>query len=121
MAKQTLRVKGLREFQRALSKAEKDTRKMVKEELAQAGDVVREDAARRFSVYDARSASRFRVSVRQKGIFVQQSLRKKTGLRPDYGSLQMRRALLPALAENEAEIERNFERAVDRIADRVEG
>lgn len=119
--KQTLRVRGLREFQRALAKADKDTKKRVKEKLAEAGEVVRDDAARRFEPINPKSASRYRVSVRQRGIWVQQSLRKTTGLRPDYGGLQMREALLPALEENEEEIVRSFERAIDRIADELEG
>lgn len=44
-----------------------------------------------------------------------------TGRRGDYGALQMRKALLPALAENEQEVVEAFEDAMDKVADIVEG
>lgn len=47
---------------------------------------------------------------------VEQSIRKTTGKHPEYGSLQMRRALLPALMANQVEMERELERTLDRIS-----
>lgn len=116
----TLKVEGLREFQRGVSKAEKDTRKAVRERLKEVGEFVRVDAMGRLSQYDERSAEKLRLRVRQAGIFVEQSLRKTTGLRPDFGELQMSRALIPALTDNEAELLRKMEAAADDLVDVVE-
>lgn len=113
----TLRVRGYREFIRATNQAGPAARRAVREALREAAGPVREDAARRFAKYDERSAAHFRVGVTQRGVFVEQGLRKTTGLRPDYGALQMRKALLPALVSREAETERAVEHAIDRIAD----
>ena len=121
MARQgTLVVKGYREFMAACTAAQPRTRKEVRESLRKVGEVVRIDAMRRFSPISTRSAAGYRTRVRQTGIAVQQSLKKTTGKHPHYGSLQMKRALLPALAANAAETERELERALDRVADAFE-
>lgn len=117
-----VKIRGLREFIRATDRAERDTKRLVREELKEAAEPVRAEAERRFSTIDAQSAAGYAVSVRRAGlVLVLQRLRKTTGLRPDYGALQMRDALLPALAAKEGQVEHALERAVDRIADRMEG
>ena len=118
--RETFRVVGYQEFMRATARADKDTKRYVREAFRKVGDSVRLDAVQRFAQYDARSAAGYRTRVRQRGVAVEQSLRKTTGKRGDYGALQMRRALLPALAENQAATEQAFEHAVDQIADRFE-
>lgn len=115
---QALRVRGYREFQRAVARADRQTRKAVREELREVGEVVRADAQDLFSDIDATTAAGYRVVVRQRGVSVEQRLRRTTGLHPEYGALQMRRALIPAAEENEDTIEERMERALDRIADR---
>lgn len=112
-----LRVTGYREFVRACTRAEKRTRKEVRKALREVGDIVKVDARSRFSRYDEGSAAGFRTVVRQRGVSVEQSKRRVTGKRGDYGALQMRRGLEPAGDENKAEIEREMEHALDRIAD----
>ena len=67
--------------------------------------------------YDADSASGFRTRVRQRGVSVEQSKKKHGGKRPDYGALQMRRALLPALDTKQEEVVEAFSKANDRICD----
>ena len=116
---ETIRVKGYREYVRAVSKAEKSTKRVVHAKLREAGDVVREDARRRFERYDTRSASGYRIRSRVGGIFVEQSLRKTTGRHPEYGALQMRVALEPALDAKAGEVERRLEQALDELADMV--
>jgi hypothetical protein len=120
VAAETLRVRGYREFLRAANKAGPDTKKEVRSAFREVGEAIRAEAVARFSSVDARSAVGYRVAVRQRGVAVEQRRRKTTGLRPDYGALQMRRALLPALRANEAETERRMERAIDRVADHFE-
>lgn len=85
------------------------------------GDIVRDDAQGKFSAVDVRSASRYRVRVRAKGISVEQSLRKTTGRHPTYGPLQMRRALVPALNENIDRTVAELEAAMRDITDIVKG
>jgi hypothetical protein len=115
-----LRVKGYREFLRAASQAEKESKKEVRAALREAAEPVRAEAASLFSTISQRSAAGYRVRVRQRGVSVEQSLRKTTGQHPEFGALQMRRALIPALERKQGEIERRMEHAIDRIADHFE-
>lgn len=116
----TVRVEGLRELLRDTARAEKATKKAVRDELREAGEILQEEWARTFRVVDERSASNFAVRVRQAGVFVQQKLRKTTGLRGDYGSLQMRYGF-EALAEKEEAIVDRMKEAADKTADIMEG
>lgn len=118
--KETIRVKGYREFLRACRNTDKDTRRFVREAFRKVGDIVRQDATATFARVDQHSASGYKVRVRQRWIAVEQSLRKTTGLRPDYGALQMRDALLPALMHNEDTLNREMDKAIDEVADRFE-
>jgi hypothetical protein len=120
LARETVRVRGLREFQRAAARAGKESRTEVRAALREAAEPVRSEAVALFTPVDARSAAGYRVAVRQRGVAVEQRLRKTTGRRPQYGALQMTRALLPALKRHEHTIERRVERALDRIADHFE-
>jgi len=120
MPAETIRVKGLTEFVRACDHAGRDTKREVRSAFRDVGETVRAEAARRFATVDARSAAGYRVSVRQRGVSVVQSIRKTTGLRPDFGALQMRLALLPALRHEERIVEDRLEHAIDRVADNFE-
>ncbi len=105
---------------RATARTQPAARREVRAALREAADPVRQDATRRFSVIDERSAAAYRVVVRQRGVAVESRLRKTTGKHPEYGALQMRKALLPALDDNERQIEHRVEHAIDRIADTFE-
>lgn len=113
----TLRVEGYRELLRALQTADKESKREIRSEFRKVGDIVKNDAVRGFSPVNARTAAGFKTRVRQKGVAVEQSLRKTTGLHPEWGSYQMRHALLPALMANEDDTERAMEKAMDRVAD----
>ena len=114
---ETIRVLGYREFLRASDRAGRESKVFVRAAFRTAGEAVRVEGAGLFEKYDARSAAGFRVSVRQQGVFVYQGLRKTTGKRPDYGSLQMRKALLPALQRKETATVAAIESALDLVAD----
>jgi hypothetical protein len=118
--RETLRVKGYREFLRASNRAEKESKKFVRESFREAGDVVREEASSLFDDIDARSAAGYRTRVRTRGVSVEQSLRRTTGTRPDFGALQMRKALLPAMESKQDEVEHKVEQAIDKVADHFE-
>jgi hypothetical protein len=117
VADATIRMRGYREFMRATAKAEKETKDTIHTHLRDAGDVVREDAYRRFTRYDTRTASGFRIRSRVGGVFVEQKLRKTTGQHPEYGALQMRVALEPALDAKSSEVERRMDQALAELAD----
>ena len=118
--KQTLRVHGYKEFMRATAQADKETKKLVRNTLRQVGDIVRQEATHRFSHVDAHSAGGYRTRVRQRGIAVEQSLRRTTGLHPEWGAIQMRLALVPAVEANEARLERDTEQALGVMAHHFE-
>ena len=97
-----------------LKEADTATRREVRAELRHAGDKVREGATQRFNTYDQRSAQGYRVRVRQRGVAVEQSLRRTTGQHPQFGTLQMVKALVPSLDANEDSIYDDFEKAIDK-------
>lgn len=105
---------------RACDRAGRETKREVRSTLRKVGDIVKVEAAERLREIDARSAAGLRTVVRQRGVSVEQSLRKTTGTRPDFGALQMRQALLPALAEKESAVEDAMEDAIDKVADHFE-
>lgn len=110
-------VTGLKEIVKGSIAAGKATRVEVRAALARSGEIVRADAVPRLSKYSTKSAAGLKVVVRQRGIAVEQSLRKTEGpkARRNYGPLQMRKALLPAVAEKLPEVEAEFEKAADEI------
>lgn len=112
----TIQVENLRSFNKLLLAADKDARKYSREAFRQVGDIVKHDASQRFAGIDAKSAAGYRTRVRQRGVEVEQSLRKTTGKHPEFGALQMRRALVPALVTNAPKVERELDRAFDRVA-----
>lgn len=117
----TVKVSGLRQFITATDHADRATKKLVRDELRKAAEPVRAEAERLFSRFSPESASTYGISVRRVGtVTVEQRRRKTTGDRPDWGALQMREALLPALETEQDEVVSRLEAAVDRIADRFE-
>lgn len=122
MAEGTVKITGLRELIRAADASGKETKKQVRDRLRTVGELVKGEARSLFADIDAGSAAGYGVSVRRTGLVaVEQRRRKTTGRRGDYGALQMRRALIPALANKTTEVEAEFERALDDIADIFEG
>ena len=117
---EAVRVKGLKEFLRATAKADKETKERVRKRFKTAGEIVQRDAAGRFFRYDAKSAAGYRTVVRARGVVVEQRYGKTTGQHPEFGSLQMSRALVPSAEYNLDRVEREFEKALDELADIVE-
>ena len=76
----------------------------MRKALRDVGDIVRHDAQTSFSSVNSRSAAGFKTRVRQRGIAVEQSIRKTTGDHPEYGALQMRH-LIRAQHDNEDDLE----------------
>jgi hypothetical protein len=115
----TVRVKGLRELQAAFRKMDKELGKELRDELREAGKIVQQEATSRFSHVDARSAAGYKVRVRARGVAVEQSLRRTTGQHAQYGALQMRRALQPALESKEGAVVDRLDRMLDKLGKRA--
>jgi len=114
--RETLVVEGMTECLRALKELEPNERKGVRTALRKVGRSVERGASGRIAPKNARTAGGYKTRVRQRGIAVEQSLRKTTGQHPDWGAYQMRHALMPALEANENEMLRDLERALDEVA-----
>lgn len=115
MAAGTVRVTGLRETIRSLEIVNRKAAKVVKDEIKQAVEPVAASARGRISRYRGASTSTIVPRVSPRGAFVTQRARTVTGLRGDFGSLQMREGLLPALAEHEGEIVEQVDDALGRL------
>jgi hypothetical protein len=116
----TVRIHGYREFLRACDRAGKETKKYVRGTFREVGEIVRLDASSLLADESARSAAGYRTYVRARGVNVEQSLRKTTGLHPEWGDYQMRHALVPSMAVNEERVVDEFEQAIDRVCDHFE-
>jgi hypothetical protein len=114
-----VKVEGYREFIRATKRAEKESRTEVQDALKEAGEVVREPWRGRLERFGSRTATGLKTRLRAGEVAVEQTRRKVTGLRPDFG---FRQQLIgdEVAEEREGEIQRELERAVDRIADHFE-
>lgn len=113
----TVRVKGLRSLLRATDAAGKETKRLVRDELRKTAEPVRDEARRLFSPIDAGSAASYGISVRKVGtVSVEQRKRRTTGQHPEFGALQMREALLPALASKGDEVVAELDAALERLA-----
>jgi hypothetical protein len=109
-----LKVRGLRELHRALKRYDGDLN--LESELRDAGEIVAVGARERFVGISPKSAAGFKSRVKGFGrVVVQQSRRRTTGRRGDFGSLQMRRALLPSVAANETKVLNAVEGMLDRL------
>jgi hypothetical protein len=101
----TVVVKGYKELSKALVNAPKDVKREVRTVLRRTGEDVRDDAEQRFSNYGppasrqshSQSAVGYMVAVRQRGVEVDSRRKKTTGAHSEYGNVQMRRGLIPAL------------------------
>lgn len=113
---ETVRVTGYREFVRACDHAGPDTKKQVRTALRQAGESVQGQWSADEERFGSRTATGLRTIVRTRGISVEQTRRKTTGTRPDFGRLQQR--IGDAVFDSkQSEIERDFEHAIDQVAD----
>lgn len=116
MANATIRVRGQAELVRAFGRIDKSLRQEVQRELAAAAEIVSDEARSRLAAYDTASAAGLRPRVRGASSFVEQRRRKVTGRRGDWGVLQMREALLPALSSKQDEVIDRVDEMLARLA-----
>lgn len=108
-------VQGFTEFVRACETAPPLLRREIRATYREIGDIVRVDARERISELSRKSSDGYRTYVRARGVEVEQSLRKTTGLRPDWGKTQMRKGLIPALHDKEPEVVAAFAEATENV------
>jgi hypothetical protein len=111
-----VKVKGLRELRQAFKAMDREVSRELDNELKGIAQAVADEARNRFSAIDARSASGFKPRLRGFGSVLVVQTRRSKHVRPDFGSLQMRRALIPALWAKASDTER----AVDSMLARLE-
>jgi hypothetical protein len=120
VATATVRVEGLDQLVRDFRKLEGGLAKEVRDELGEAGKIVAVDARARFEGIQPRSAASMRMRLRGAAtVVVEQRRGKTTGKRGDFGSLQMRRAFVPALESKSPEVVRHLEQMLDRLGRRA--
>lgn len=116
MAQPTVRVNGLKELNRAFKEYDKDAKKDLQAALRLIAVPVAADARRLASPFGEATVAGIAPGARVAGAVVRQRRRKTTGHHPEFGGLLMRRALEPALQENETKIVEGVERLFDTLA-----
>jgi hypothetical protein len=118
MAGSAVRVKGLREVERAFRNLDKTAGKAIRDDLKRTAEPVADAAISRISAYRGASIRTIKPRIgRGVSVLVRQNARKKTGKRGDFGLLQQRH-LEAALDERQGEVIEAVEDVLDRIADR---
>jgi hypothetical protein len=115
----TVHVVGLREVQRAFREVDKSLALQLGNDLKKAAEPVAVSAKQKVSRYRGASINTIRTRRAGPTIYVEQSAKKVTGKRGDFGALQMRRALEPALDEKSAQVFREVEQVLDHYASKA--
>lgn len=119
-ADETIVVTGLRELLAEIDKTDRKTKRLLRDDLRAAAEPVRDQAQSEFMSISPHSARNYRTTVRKTGVVsVEQRLRKTTRKRPDFGVLQMRKALLPSLRTQAPKVVRSLEAATERILEKL--
>jgi hypothetical protein len=107
----TIKVTGINELRAALKAADAKLLVGWRAGLKSAGEIVRADATGRASRYQGIGA--YKVRVRGTSVSVEQSKGTVTGFHGDFGPLQLRTALEPALSDNEGAVVNVLETVID--------
>lgn len=108
----TIRVQGERQLIMALKKADSELKPMFEAKLKKAAEAVAAEAERRTDKYTGRGPIRGRL----RGFTaVAESRARSRGLRPDFGSLIMRKGLLPARTAKMKETIKSVEQGLDLL------
>lgn len=125
-SEETIAVRGLGPLIRDLSKVSKTATKALRRELRLLAEPVKVDIMLNEASEDfgRPSVQGVKVIVRQRGINVEQTMRKSarfSARRPNFGPLQQAKAFDPGLEANRAFIEQQAEAFVDKLLAPVEG
>lgn len=114
----TVRVKGYREVTRALNRVDKGTRKALLDGLKKAAEPTAQDARALLSKYAGLDTGSIQPRAVANGVYITQKRGQKTGTRPDFGSLQMQRGLLPAVYDHQDEFRGKVDDALGTLINR---
>lgn len=112
---EAIRVMGVAEVQRAFRSVDSKLARDFGNDLKKTAEPV-VAAAKAKERWQGASISTIRARRSGVNVYVEQSARKVTGLRGDYGALQMRQALVPALDENTGKVFSEVNRVLDEYA-----
>lgn len=113
-------VKGYNAYVRALAASDKGVRREVRTAFRGVGENIRRDWEQTFSNYDGTqshtaSAKGVKVKVRKRGIAVEQTRPKTTGLHPEYAEAQVRHGRNPAIDGKEWRVEAAMDNALKQV------
>jgi hypothetical protein len=110
-----VRFEGVAETVAAFNELGSSAKRTVQTGLKKAAEPVAASARQKISRY--RGASLSTIVPRSAGmsVFVTQRAREVTGIRGDYGELQMTRGMIPALEENEGAVVAAVDAALDDL------
>lgn len=111
----TVHVKGYREVVRALNRVDSETKKTLLKGMKDAAEPIATDARQKLSRFAGLSTSTIAPRAVTNGVYVTQRAKKRTGQRPDFGSLQMQVGLIPALEDNADDIEDRVDAALGAL------
>lgn len=110
-----LRLNGYTQTLRAINELPRAVAKGLRAELRHVGESIRAETAADFAETSPETASGFRTYVRLRGVSVEQSDRKTTGLRPDWG-VKQQRDLIDNLDDKQDELVADVAVMVERVA-----
>lgn len=113
---QTVRVQGIREVSAAFRQVDRALMRQFGDDLKKAAEPVAELARGKVTRYRGAKVSSIRAKRSGSNVYVEQGAKKVTGRRGDFGSLQMRTVLIPALDEKSGEVFQAVTRALDGYA-----
>lgn len=116
MAAATIRVHGAREVVAAFRKVDKKLAAQFGNDLKKAAAPVTDTARAKVTRYHGAKVNTIRARRSGPRVFVEQGARKVTGKRGDFGALQMRTVLMPALEERSGEVFDRVEEVLNNYA-----
>ncbi len=116
MANATIHVHGVREVNRAFRQIDRQLAKEFGGDLKDAAAPVVSSAKGKVTRYQGAKVSTIRARRAGARVYVEQSAKKVTGLRFDFGALQMRTVLIPALDENANQVFDAVEHVLNKYA-----
>jgi hypothetical protein len=112
-----VRFSGLRELARDFGLLERKIGGELTDELAAQAEPVAEGVRRRAQRFGSATVAGVAVGSHPGGAVVEQRQPKTTGLRPDFGEIQMQEAFIPALVEREDEVIQGADERISHVLD----
>jgi hypothetical protein len=92
----TIHVVGYKEAALALNAVNRNSKRVLYAGLRDAARPISDDTRSRLAKYNGISLGTINPSATTRGVSIRQRAKKVTGLRPDFGALQMSQGLIPA-------------------------